>query len=372
MGCFDGRLGQRLHLDEPLLAHQRLDYRMTAVAMSHRVVMVLNLCEYAALRQIGHQLLAAFIAVHTGIFSGQLIHFPLLVNDYHLGQIMAIAHLKIIGIMGRRNFYSAGTKFLFHILISNHRNNAVHDRQYQIFAHQMAVARIIRMHSHCRIAQHRFRTGGGNLNTVRTILRRIPEIINFALLVHMFHFNIRNGRLTMGAPVYNIVALIDQALLIQTHKGFSHSLRTALIHGKPFSVPVTGAAQLAQLRSNRVAIFLFPGPGAAQKLLAPYFIAVGAFLLQLRLHLCLGCNPGMIRARNPQRVKPAQPFIPHQNILHGVVHGMPHVQLTGYIWRRHHDRKTLFSFLHFSRKIFILLPHRIPMLLYLLRVIHLR
>ena len=47
--------------------------------------------------------------------------------------------------------------------------------------------------------------------------------------------------------------------------------------------------------------------------------------------------PGMVRARNPQRIKPAQTFITHQNVLHGVVHGMSHVQLTSYIWRWHHD-----------------------------------
>ena len=108
--------------------------------------MVLNLCEYAALRQIGHQLLAAFIAVHTGIFSGQLIHFSLLVN-------------------------------------------------------------VVKREPLAKPAIEAAHTGAVNF------VPRITEIINFALLVHMFHFNIRNGRLTMGAPVYNIVALIDQALL---------------------------------------------------------------------------------------------------------------------------------------------------------------
>lgn len=45
----------------------------------------------------------------------------------------------------------------------------------------------------------------------------------------------------------------------------------------------------------------------------------------------------MIRARLPQHVAPAHPFEPAQDVLQGIVQGMPHVQRAGDIRRRNHD-----------------------------------
>src|SRR5207244_1840162 len=51
-----GRAGERLHFDEPLIAQARLDNRVAAVAVTHRVLVRLHLHEGAGFLEHGDDL----------------------------------------------------------------------------------------------------------------------------------------------------------------------------------------------------------------------------------------------------------------------------------------------------------------------------
>ena len=141
----------------------------------------------------------------------------------------------------------------------------------------------------------------------------------------------------MGAPVDHTVAAVDQALIIQAHEHFLHGLGAALVHGKALAVPVAAAAQLLQLTDDAVAVLGLPCPGALQKTVAAHHL-LGQALGTHGLHdLGLGGNGSVVGAGHPQGGIALHPLGADQDILHGVVHRMAHVQLTGDVRRGHDD-----------------------------------
>ena len=64
----------------------------------------------------------------------------------------------------------------------------------------------------------------------------------------------------------------------------------------------------------------------------------------------------MIGTRLPQSVIPLHPFKPDQNILHGLIQRMSHMELACYVRRRNHDGKRLLCTIHFRMKIFLFGP----------------
>ena len=60
----------------------------------------------------------------------------------------------------------------------------------------------------------------------------------------MLYFCITDGSLTFWAPVDDLGSFIDPAFLIHFDKDIQNGVGNAFIHGKPFSVPVSAAAQL--------------------------------------------------------------------------------------------------------------------------------
>ena len=77
----------------------------------------------------------------------------------------------------------------------------------------------------------------------------------------------------------------------------------------------------------------------------------------------------MVRTRLPEGLIALHSLITDQDILHGIIQGMTHMQLTGYVWRRHHDGKWLFAPVYLSMKIFLLQPFLIKAVFYGRRII---
>ena len=78
---------------------------------------------------------------------------------------------------------------------------------------------------------------------------------------------------------------------------------------------------------------------------------VDAFFLQLLDDLDLGSNTCMVGAGLPQCVVTLHSLITDQNILHGVVQCMPHVELSCDIWGRDHDSEGSLTVIYLRMKI---------------------
>ena len=93
------------------------------------------------------------------------------------------------------------------------------------------------------------------------------------------------------------------------------------------------------------------------------------FFFQGLNDLDFGCNAGMIASRLPQRIIALHSFLTDHDILQRIIECMPHMKLSGDVWRRHNNGERFFTLVHFRMKIFFLEPAVIDHLLDLFWVV---
>ncbi len=192
------------------------------------------------------------------------------------------------------------------------------------------------------------------------------------LLGDMIHLDIGYGRIAVRAPVRDARALVDEPLLVERDEYLAHCLRAAFIHRKALAVPVAGGADAAQLVHDAVAVFLFPVPDLLEELLAADLIARRPLVAELRLHLCLRSDAGMIAARNPDRIVAGHAVVADQYVLQRLIECMAHVELARDIRRRYDHAVRLLRLIYLSMEKLVAFPVFIPFFLKRLRVVHLR
>ncbi len=359
---FHGGLNQLLHLHEPLLFHQRLYGRAAAVMGAHVVGIVLNLDQKPQGIQFLYDGFPGFVAIHSGVFPAVLVDGGVVIHDVDDGKVMALSHLKVVGVMGGGNLHHARAELPVHVGVGDHGNHPVHQGQHHALSNQMAVSFILGMDGYGGIAQHGLRTGGGKGQEPggagRSVLlhHRVLDMPQMSGLFLVYHLCVGDGGIADRAPVDDAGPLVDIALFVHLYEDFGHGLVAAIVHSEALSVPVTGGAQFLQLFHDASAVFFFPVPGTLQKFLTSQLVLVDAFFFQFLDNLDLRGDGRVIRARQPQRVVALHPFETGQDILHGLVQGMAHVQLACDVWRGNHDGKGFSVVIHFRVEIFLVKP----------------
>ena len=369
--CLDGGLSQRLHLHEPLGAGHRVYGMMAAVAGAHVVGVVLDLHHQAQLLQLLHHGFAAFHGGHALELARIAVHGAVVVGDTDDFQIVALAHLKVVGVVCGGHLHRAGAELHVHIIVGHHGDLPVHQRQNDLFAHQIGVALVVGVHGHAGIAQHGLRTGGGDDHALTAVRAGVADVPQMAGLLLIFHFRVGQGGLAFRAPVDNAVAAIDQPFFVQAHEHLAHGLIAALVHSEALPAPVAAGAQTALLAVDPSAVFLFPCPRALQKALAPHHFLGQALFGHGVHHLHLRGDGSVVRAGQPQGGVALHAVVTNRRILQKAVHGMAHMQLAGDVGRRHDDGKGLFALHAVRHERAAVLPHFVELILDLLRIVHL-
>ena len=127
---------------------------------------------------------------------------------------MAFAHGKVIGVVGRCNFYGTGTKTDIDIVIGNDFDFTIYERYDDFLADVFFHAVVFGIDGNGRIAHDGFRTGRGNHDVVIFSDDGIFDIPEAALYVRMVYFDIGQCRIAMRAPVGDTLSLIDEAFFI--------------------------------------------------------------------------------------------------------------------------------------------------------------
>src|SRR5580698_6438546 len=96
--------------DEPLRGKARLDYGFAAVAVADAVGVVADAGEEALLFEISDDALAGNVAVEACVRPTLFVDVRGLVHDVDVGQIVALAQLEVVGVVGRRDFDGAGAE----------------------------------------------------------------------------------------------------------------------------------------------------------------------------------------------------------------------------------------------------------------------
>ena len=358
----DSGLCQFIHPDEPLVAEERFDLHAAPFGETHVVGDVFDLFQQALRFDVGNAQFAAFVTVQTGIaFAADRVHGAVAVHHIDERQIMTLAHLIVVGVVGGGDLHAAGTLFRIGVFVLDNGDLAVRQRQIDRLANQVFVAGIVDRNCHSRIAEQRFRTGRGDHQIAGTIRQRVTEVPELALDFLVDHFFVRERALGSGTPVHHAFAAVDVTLVIQLDKHLLDRIGKTFVHGEAFPFPVAGSTQFAELLDDRAAVLFLPVPDPFNEFFTPQRAAIDPFrFTQNFIHLAFRGDPGVVRAGEP-----ADRFAHHampadQDVLKRIVQHMPHGQDTRHVRRGDHNGIGFLFRIRLAAEQPVILPVGIP------------
>ena len=99
------------------------------------------------------------------------------------------------------------------------------------------------------------------------------------------------------APVDDVVAAVDEALLVEGDEDLAHGARQPGVHREALAAPVEREAHQPELLQDLAAALLLPLPDALLELLAAEVLLLLALLRELALHHHLGGDARVVEAR---------------------------------------------------------------------------
>ncbi len=361
--------GQLLHLQEPLGGKFRFDHRIRPLAVSHRRGVVFHLQQVAGFLQHLHDLLAGHETVLTHQDLRFLVQFSVIVDDFQHGQVVPQADFIVVHVVRRRHLQAAGTEVHLHVIVLDHRDLPVDERDEHLLAFQPEMPLVLRIHADGGIGHDGLRTRGGNdQELVRGLAVAVGDVvfqvIEMALGVFVFHFVVTHGRERFGIPVHHADALVDPSFLVEIDKGIDNGLAQGRFHGEAGAVPIAGAAEFAQLLQDNAAMLFLPLPSVFEEFLAADIFFVDPLGLELGHHFAFRRNGGVVRSRYPAGVFAVHAGLADEHIVQRVVQHVSHVQDTRHVRRRNHNRIGFFI-IRFRMEKLIIQPVGIPFVLHL-------
>ena len=335
----DAGLRQRLGIAEPLVRQPGLAGHAGAVAVRHVVQVVFDGLDQPQRLQVGDDLGARRIAVEAAVgLWCVVVDAGIAVEDVDHLQTVALAHLEVVEVVGRRHLDGAGARLRVRVVVGDDRDPPADQRQQHLLADQVAVAGVFGVHSHAAVAQHRFRPGSRDHDMGAVLpLDRVAEVPELAVDLVLLHFQVRDRGVQLGIPVDQPLVAIDQPFLVEPNEDLADGSRQPFVHREALARPVGGCPQTAELVRDGIAGLRLPLPDLLQELLAAEVVPRHALFGELAFDHHLGGDAGMVRARLPERIACGHAVPAHQHILDGEGQRMPHVQAAGHVRRRHHD-----------------------------------
>ena len=192
--------------------------------------------------------------------------------------MMALAQGKVVGIVRGRHLDRAGAEVAADPLVENDGDFAADERQAQLFAVQMQVALVLGMNGHGHVAEHGLGARGGHRQKLAGLLavvvvHRVADLPQMALVLVVDDFEVADGGLAARAPVDDVCAAIDQALLVEADEGLAHGDGELLVHGEVLALPVDRGAEALHLVEDGAAVVALPLPHALDEGLAAQLLA---------------------------------------------------------------------------------------------------
>ena len=359
----DGGLGELVHADEPLVAEEGFDLHAAALGEADVVDDVLDLFEEAEAFHVRDALLAAFVAVEPGVLAALGVHGAVAVHDVDELEVVALADLVVVRVVGGRDLHAAGPLFRVGVLVLDDRNLPVGEREVHGLADEVLVAGVAGRDGHGGVAEHGLGAGGGDDEVAGTVGERIPEMPELALDLFVYDFLIGKRALGGRAPVHHAFAAVDVALFVELDEHLADGGAEAIVHGEAFAVPVAGRAELAELPDDRAAVELLPFPDAFDELLAAERAAVDAFLLAEDLvDLAFRGDAGVVGAGEPADFLAHHAVPADEDVLERVVQDVAHGEDAGHVRRRDDDGIGLLLGIRLAVEAFVRFPLGVPFL----------
>ena len=118
----DGRLRQRLDVDEPLIGEQGLEDGVAAIAARHGELVRLDPLDEPERLQVGEDPRPRQSAVEAAVGGGHLVvERCVRVHDVDQGQAMTLAHLVVIEVVRRRDLDAAAAELRVDVGVADDR-----------------------------------------------------------------------------------------------------------------------------------------------------------------------------------------------------------------------------------------------------------
>ena len=328
-----------LHLEEPLHRQFRFDHNVGTFRISYLICIGFYFFQQSGSFEVLLDLLTNIETVHTDIHTGSFAQCTVVIENIDTRQVVFFTQHIVVYIMGRGYFQTTRTEFDVYIIILNHRNDTVYQRNDHFLSFQPFVLRVVRIDTHSRITHNCFRTGCCNnrVATFRITFYLIAEIIQFSMFFFVDDLFVRKGSQRFRVPVHHTDSAIDQSFIEQINEYFDNAFATFLVHSKGCTIPVAGCTELAKLFEDDTSMFVRPVPGMFQKFVTGQvgFLDTlrGKFVYDFRF----SGDGSMVSSRHPAGIFAFHTGTANQNILNGIIKHMSHVQHTGDIRRRDDD-----------------------------------
>ena len=128
----------------------------------------------------------------------------------------------VIGIVGRCDFETTGSKVWIHIRVSDNGYFLTNQWNANGLSHQMTVTFIVGMYAYRGIRHDGFGTNGRHRQGGIAPHHRITDINHFGGNLLKNHFVIGQGRLAQRVPIHHAGSPVDQAFTVELYKGIHH------------------------------------------------------------------------------------------------------------------------------------------------------
>ena len=272
------RLGQFLHLHEPLGGELWLDDGIGALAVAHLVDVVLDAFHQSGGLEVGHDFLAHDEAVLADVHAPGRGDSAVGVEDVDAWQVVLQAQVVVVDVVRRGHLQATRAEVHLHVLVLDDGHLAAHQRHDHFLAAQPVVALVVGVDAHGRVAQDGFGARGGNHDValIGVVGHVVAEVEQMALFFLVYDFLVAEGGEGLGVPVDHAGAAVDVALVVEGVEDLYHACREDRVHGEGRARPVAAGAQLLQLFENDAAVSVRPVPGVLEEFLSREGVLVDA------------------------------------------------------------------------------------------------
>ncbi len=331
-----GGLRERADLDPPLHGQARLDGGLAARAVADGVDVGPLLGDDPALgAQRGDDGGAGLEAVQAleGAVGGD---DGVLVHHGDGGQVVPLADLEVVRVVGGRHLDGAGAELGVDVLVGDDGDGALGQRQLDELADQVLVALVLGVDGDGGVAEHRLRAGGGDDDGLVVALP-VLHGDQFAVVVLVLDLDVGDGRQAARAPVDDALGAVDQLVVVEALEDGLDGLGQALVHGEPLARPRDAVAEAAHLAADLAAGLGLPLPDPLDEGLPAQVVPGLALLAQFALDDVLRGDAGVVHAGLPQRLVALHALAAGQGVDERVLEGVPEVQAARDVRRRDDD-----------------------------------
>jgi hypothetical protein len=238
----------------------------------------------------------------------------------------------------RRDLHGAGAERRVDLLVGHDRDAPVRQRQGDLLADQVPIARVVGVHGHGGVAEHRLGPRGRHHDRLVTVA--VADRDQLPVVLGVVDLDVGKRRQAARAPVDDPLGAVDQIVVVELLEDRADCHGQALVHREPLAGPVHAVAEAAHLPEDLAAVLLLPGPHLGDELLAGVVVlALALGLGEMPFDQGLRGDASVIHAGQPQRLEALHPLATDDHVHERVAERVPDVQAACDIRRRQHYRE---------------------------------